>query len=116
MGTKLVRWTIVAVLGLVVTMAVVASVGSRTHTLRKLVIQTLADRLDSEVELGAFSVDAFPTVHVRGAALVVRHRNRHDVPPLVSVDSFVIDGGLFGLLTRPRRFRTVTVTGLHINI
>jgi hypothetical protein len=116
MSTKLLRWTIVAALGALVTLAIVASVGSRTPTLRKLVIQTLADRLDSEVELGAFSVDTIPTVHVTGAGLVIRHKNRHDVPPLVSVDSFVIDGGLFGLLTRPRRFRTVTVTGLRINI
>jgi AsmA-like C-terminal region len=116
MSTKLVRWTLVGALGLVVTLAIIASVGSRTPTLRKLVVQTLADRLDSEVELGAFGVDIFPSVHVTGAGLVIRHRNRHDVPALVSVDSFVIDGGLFGLLTRPRRFRTVTVTGLHINI
>jgi hypothetical protein len=116
MRTKLVRWTIVAALGLLVAMAIVAGVGSRTSTLRKLVIQTLADRLDSEVELGAFSVDTIPTVRITGAGLVIRHKKRHDVPPLVSVDSFVVDGGLFGLLTRPRRFRTVTVTGLHINI
>jgi hypothetical protein len=116
MSTKLVRWTVVAALGLVVGLAIAVSVASRTPTLRKLVIQTLADRLDSEVELGAFSVDTFPSVHVTGAGLVIRHKNRHDVPPLVSVDAFVIDGGLFGLLTRPRRFHTVTVTGLHINI
>jgi hypothetical protein len=116
MNTKLVRWTIVAALGLVVALAIAVSVGSRTPTLRKLVIQTLADRLDSEVELGAFSVDTFPSVHVTGAGLVIRHKNRHDVPPLVSVDAFAIDGGLVGILTRPRRFRTVTVTGLHINI
>jgi hypothetical protein len=116
MSTKLARWSIVAALGLVVALAIAVSVGSRTPTLRKLVIQTLADRLDSEVELGAFSVDTFPSVHVTGAGLVIRHKNRHDVPPLVSVDAFVIDGGLIGILTRPRRFRTVTVTGLHINI
>ena len=36
--------------------------GSRTSTLRRLVIETLAERLDSDVQLEAFSVDFFPTV------------------------------------------------------
>lgn len=113
---SLVRWSIVACLGILTAMAIVAGLGSRTETLRKLVIQTLAERLDSEVELGAFAVDTFPTVHITGAGLTIRHRNRRDVPPLVAVESFTIDGGLFGLWSRPRRFRTVTVTGLRISI
>jgi hypothetical protein len=116
MGIRLVRWSIVAALGVLVAMAIVAGVGSRTSTLRNLVIETLAERLDSEVELGSFSVDTIPTVHITGTALVIRHRNRHDVPPLVSVESFTMDGGLFGLLSRPRRFRVVSLTGLRVNI
>ena len=71
-------------------------------------IDTLAERLDSEVELGSLSVDTIPSVHITGTALVIRHKNRRDVPPLVSVDSFTLDGGLFGLLSRPRRFRVVS--------
>jgi hypothetical protein len=111
-----VRWSILAALGVLAAVAIVAGLGSRTSTLRGLVIRTLSERLDSEVELGAFSVDTFPTVHITGAGLVIRHRNRRDVPPLVSVDSFTIDGGLLGLWSRPRRFRTVTLKGLRINI
>ena len=30
--------------------------------------------------------------------------------------AFELDGGLIGLLSRPRRFRTLTLTGLQINI
>jgi hypothetical protein len=116
MSTRVLRWSIAIGLGGLVVLAIVTGLGSRTSTLRSLVIDTLADRLDSEVELGAFSLDTFPAVHIRGAGLVIRHRNRRDVPPLVSVESFTIDGGLFGLWTRPRRFRTVSVTGLRINI
>ena len=107
MSQRLVRWSIVAALGVLVAMAIVAGVGSRTSTLRKLVIDTLADRLDSEVELGSLSVDTIPSVHITGTALVIRHKNRRDVPPLVAVESFTLDGGLFGLLSRPRRFRLV---------
>lgn len=112
----LVRWAIFGCLGILVAMAVVAGLGSRTETLRKLVVQTLAERLDSEVDLGVFSVDTFPTVRITGASLTIRHRGRRDVPPLVAVESFAIDGGLLGLWSRPRRFRTVRVTGLRISI
>lgn len=110
------RWTIAIVGGLLIVLAIVAGAGSRTATLRQLVIDTLSDRLDSEVQLDAFSVDTFPTVHVTGTNLVIRHRGRRDVPPLVTVRSFALDGGLLGFFSRPRRFRTVALTGLQINI
>jgi hypothetical protein len=110
------RWTIVALGGGLIALAIVAGAGSRTATLRQLLIATLAERLDSEVQLESFSVDTFPTVHITGTGLVIRHRGRRDVPPLVTVDAFVLDGGLIGLLSRPRRFRTVSLTGLNINI
>ncbi len=98
------------------TLAVIAGVGSRTSTLRRLVVDTLADRLDSEIQLDAFSVDSFPTVDVRGEGLVVKLRGHDDVPPLLKIKSFQITGGLFGLLSRPRRFRSIALVGLEINI
>jgi hypothetical protein len=110
------RWLIVIFGGTLVLLAVVAGAGSRTDILRQLVIDTLGERLDSEVQLESFSVDTFPAVHVTGTGLIIRHKGRRDVPPLVSVQSFTLDGGLFGLLSRPRRFRTVALSGLQINI
>jgi hypothetical protein len=116
MSRRVTRWAIAIVGGVLVLLAVIAGGGSRTATLRQLVIDTLAERLDSEVQLETFSVDTFPTVHVTGTNLIIRHKGRKDVPPLVSVGSFELDGGLVGLFSRPRRFRTVSLTGLEINI
>jgi hypothetical protein len=116
MTVRAVRWTIVAVGGLLTVLAIVAGAGSRTATLRQLVITTLSERLDSDVELGAFSVDTFPTVHIAGEGLIIRHKGRRDVPPLIVIQRFSLDGGLFGFLSRPRRFRSVTLTGLQVNI
>lgn len=116
MTLRVTRWAIAIVGGMLVILALIAGAGSRTATLRQLVIDTLADRLDSEVQLDAFSVDTFPTVHVTGTNLVIRHKGRRDVPPLVSVRSFALDGGLLGFFSRPRRFRTVSLAGLQINI
>ena len=116
MTMRATRWAIAVVGGLLVLLAIIAGAGSRTATLRQLVIDTLADRLDSEVQLDAFSVDTFPTVHITGSGLIIRHKGRRDVPPLVSVRSFTLNGGVAGLFSRPRRFRTVTLEGLQINI
>jgi hypothetical protein len=113
---KSVRWILIALGGTLVALTIAAAAGSRTEKLRRLVIDALADRLDSEVELGAFSVDIFPTVTVRGQGVAIRHKGRRDLPPLVSVGSFSMEGGIIGLLSRPRRFRTVTLTELRINI
>lgn len=116
MSVRMVRWTAIALGASLVALAIAAGAGSRTATLRRLVIETLADRLDSEVELASFSVDTFPTVDVRGERLVVRLQGRRDVPPLIRIERFHITGGILGLLSRPRRFRTVTLEGLQINI
>ena len=113
---RLVRWTAIAVGVLLVLLAIVAGAGSRTERLRTLVVATLSERLDSDVELEWFSVDTFPTVDIRGAGLQIRLRGAGDVPPLVRVERFTITGGIFGLLSRPRRFRTVALDGLQINI
>lgn len=116
MRSKIVRWTVLAVLGALVAVAIAAAAGSRTDTLRRLVTERLADRLDSDIQLRAFSVDLFPAVRVRGEGLEVRQRGRGDVPPLVTIESFEVDGGLLGLARRPRRFRSVTLNGLQISI
>jgi hypothetical protein len=115
-SSKAAWWIVAAVGGTLVLLALVAGAGSRTASLRNLVLATLSERLASDVELSWFSVDTFPTVVVRGGGLVIRHRGRRDVPPLVSVKSFTVHGGLLGLFGRPRRFRNVTLDGLVINI
>jgi len=94
MALRAARWGIAIVGGLLVVLALIAGAGSRTEKLKQLVIETLAERLESEVQLESFSVDTFPTVHVTGANLIIRHKGRTDVPPLVSVCGDVC--GLWG--------------------
>ncbi len=116
MVMRVIRWTAIGVGALLVVLAIVAGATSRTPTLRRLVVETLSERLGSDVELQWFSVDTFPTVDIRGEGLVVRLRGASDLPPLIKIESFVITGGMFGLLSRPRRFSSVTLQGLEINI
>ena len=114
---KVVRWVALGVLVALVVLTIVAAAGSRTEPLRRLVVETLTERLDSDVSLEAFSVDTFPTVVVSGQGLLIRHRTQEaSQPPLISIASFTVHCSIMDMLRRPRRFRTVTLEGLVVNI
>jgi AsmA-like protein len=114
---KVVRWTALAVLATLVTLTIVAALGSRTEPLRKLVVATLAERLDSDVELQSFSVDLFPRVVVQGYGLALRLRGQAaEVPPLIEIRGFTVHTSLIDMMRRPRRFRQVMLDGLVVNI
>ena len=118
MRLRTAAWLAVAAVSALVVLTIVAAAGSRTEPLRRLVVATLEDRLDSSVELTAFSVDLFPAVTVRGSGLTLRLRTvaRPTVPPLIQIDSFTVHCGIVDLLRRPRRFKQVTLEGLVVNI
>ena len=118
MRLRTAAWVAVAAVSALVVLTIVAAAGSRTEPLRKLVVATLEDRLDSNVELNAFSVDLFPAVTVRGSGLTLRLRTIVDpaVPPLIQIDSFTVHCGILDLLRRPRHFKHVTLEKLVINI
>jgi len=118
MKLKVAAWLAVAMVGVLVVLTIAAALGSRTQPLRRLVVTTLEERLDSQVELRAFSVDLFPTVTVRGDHLTVRLRAVSDpaLPPLIQIESFIVRCGIIDLLRRPRRFKHVTLEGLVVNI
>src|SRR5438874_5740577 len=81
---------------------------------RAKVIAALAARLDSEVELDSLSLKVLPQLRAEGAGLAIRHKGRHDVPPLISVRSFAVEGNVLALLRK--HVSTVTVEGLAIQI
>jgi len=81
---------------------------------RAKVIEVLADRLDSEVELGSLDLRVLPRLRAEGVGLTIRHRGRQDVPPLITVKKFAVEGNVFSLLGR--HISTVTLDGLDIQI
>lgn len=94
--------------------AMTAAVPWSSDTARRRVIQTLSERLDGEVELAALQLRFLPSVHIVGAGLVVRHKGRRDVPPLIAVATLQVDATLPGLLRK--HVGQVTLGGLEINI
>ena len=76
--------------------------------------RALAARLDSTVTLEALTLRLWPSPAISGGGLVIRHRGRTDLPPLVSVRHFEGRINWSGLLRR--RLSAIDLDGLEITI
>jgi hypothetical protein len=95
-------WLVVGVAGVLIagTVWFAARVPFSSDILRKRLTSSLAEQLDSDVELGALTLRVLPHFQAKGEHLVVRYRGRRDVPPLFSVSTFTVDATLAGLWRR----------------
>ena len=82
--------------------------------LRPATIRLLEERFDSTVELESMSVSVVPRLSVRAEGVTIRHKGRTDVPPLISMRAFTINGSLRELWRR--RIDRVHVEGLELVI
>lgn len=96
--------------------AIVAYLGDDyvERRLRREAIELLQDRFDSQVELADVHVDLLPALRVGFGGLVLRHRARHDIPPVIAIRSLTIDASLWELWNR--RIDRVHLEGLEIVI
>jgi hypothetical protein len=87
-----------------------------TPSLRGRLTGALSERFDSKVELASLHVTILPRPRVSGSGVVLRHKGRSDVPPLITIATFAAEASLWGLIGRPVRLSNVRVEGLEINI
>jgi hypothetical protein len=109
-------WASIATLALLVlaSLAFVSVIPLRSETLRRRIVATLSDRLNSNVELDDLSLRVLPALHVEGQALAIRQREHPSQPPLIAIKSFTVDADLVGLWRK--HVRHVGVAGLVISI
>ena len=109
---------LLAAISVVLTVLVVAliSLPIRSETLRNRVITLLSDQLESEVTIDTLEGRVFPRVAVSGGGVVIRHKGRTDVPPLISIERFEIRGSMRDLLRHPRHVGEVRLHGLRVQI
>lgn len=111
-------WTVaIAVTALVIAVVVTArALGGDLveRRLRPATIRYLEQRFNSHVELARLDVRLFPVLAIEGEGLVLRHRDRTDIPPLITVRAFAIESSVRELWTR--HLNRVRIEGLHIVI
>lgn len=82
--------------------------------IRNRLIASLKESYESDVTLKNFNITFFPTIHAKGAGLVLKYKGRNDVPPLIIVEKFSVSASWWGLLrTHVDRARLV---GLQIHV
>ena len=84
--------------------------------IKQRLVNALAERFDSEVQVQTLTVSFLPRPRLSGRGLVLRHKYRTDVPPLVTIASFSGEASLVGLLSDPVRISTIRLEGLEINV
>ena len=87
-----------------------------TPGVRGRLTQALGERFESQVEIASLRVSILPRLRVSGGGVILRHKGRTDVPPLITVASFTAEANLWGLIGSPVRLTGVQVDGLEINI
>ena len=93
----------------------VAMVPMSSDVLRDRIVASLSERLDSDVQLGALQLRLYPRLRAEGSDLRIQRRGASpELPPLIAVKTFHVDGSLFGIWRR--HVDHVQLTGLDIKI
>jgi hypothetical protein len=79
---------------------------------REWVVEALKKRYQCDVELKSFSVSYFPNISIAGEGLVLKRRDRANLPPLASIRKFSAGGDWLSLLRQPRHLGNVRLEGL----
>src|SRR5437660_5839713 len=87
-----------------------------TPIVRARAIDMLRSRFDSDAEFGELHVMVLHGIFVRGKNLVLRHRGRTDVPPLLDIREFSGEMSLLSLFRKPWHIRRVELKGMAIHI
>ncbi len=110
--TLLVVFTLILIVG-----AILLSVATRiTPHVRQRAVAALNERFKSDVDLASLQVSIFPRPEILGTGLVLRHKGRTDVVPLIKIESYSASAGLWGLIHSPLHLKSVELDRLAISI
>jgi len=87
---------------------ILANVRSRTE-------RTLQTHFESKVEFSDFEVSLLPRIHMTMSGLVMRHKGRTDITPLIRVREVSMYANLLSLLQKKPRISFVELNGLQIH-
>jgi len=116
------RWLAGISLALIVALAAAAIAASHAEPIvRQAVIDTLAKRFKSRVELDSFHVSLVKGLQVSGDGLRIfgeTDPNNHEpgVQPIISVANFRFRMGMLAFFRSPMRVDTVYIKGLQLNL
>ena len=106
-------------LGLIVVIVLAGRKWASDYLGRKIhaeILRAVEDRFDGRAELQEVHVSLSFRPQIIGTKLNIWTTNDPELPPLITIDRFVLDTSLLKLRQRPIRIDLVTIDGLLINV
>ncbi|MGD0008459.1 MAG: AsmA-like C-terminal region-containing protein [Terriglobia bacterium] len=115
---KLARVSIIVIslLAILATITVVVLPIALSRYIRRNMITILRERFDSDVEIKGLQVIALPYVYASVERVVLRHKGRTDVAPLMMIHKLSISASIVGLFQSPMHLSSVHLQGLQIHV
>lgn len=103
-----------AVFCLMVLLALLAHFGK--PLVRERLIAFLHRQFASDVALSSLDVSVFPSLRVTARGIVLRHRGRTDIAPLIQIEEITAHTSLLQLWKDPIHLSSVTLRGLKVHV
>jgi hypothetical protein len=110
------KWIIFIGVAFLLFLITMYGLGPRIHTLvRNRTERILQTHFESKVEFSDFGVSLFPRIHLTVTGLVMRHKGRTDITPLIQVREVSMYANFLSLLQKKPRIAFVQLDGLQIH-
>src|SRR5215471_3149410 len=110
------KWMVSVGAALLVFLIALYGLSPAIHTIvRKRTERILQTHFESKIEFSDFRVSWFPRVHATITELVMRHKGRTDIPPLIQVHEVSMYANLLSLFEVKPRVSFVRLNGLQIH-
>src|ERR1700730_5804479 len=110
------KWIIFAGIALMLSGLTLYALASKIRNFARTRTEAmLRVHFESDLQFSDFQISLFPRLHVTIRGLVMRHKGRTDIPPLVEVRQVSVYSNLFGLLLPKPRISFVQLDGLRIH-
>lgn len=111
------KWLIIIGVAFLLSLIIIYGLARRIHTMvRDRTKRILQTHFESEVEFSDFEVSLFPRIHVTITGLVMRHKGRTDIAPLIQIREVSIYANLLSLLEIKPRISFMQLNGLQIHM
>ena len=109
------KWVIIAVAILPILIAIYELTVRLPGIIRDRTERALQSHFESQIEFSNFRVSLYPRIHLTITGLVMRHKGRTDIPPLIQVQQVSIYANALSLLRTRPRIAFVQLDGLQIH-
>jgi hypothetical protein len=110
------KWLIVVAAGVLITIVALYGLRNKIHAMVLARIETvLRSHFESQIEISDFAVSVFPRIHVTIDGLVMRHKGRTDIPPLIQVQRASVYADWLKLLRHRPHISFMQLEGLQIH-